>query len=145
TEAELTAVLARGGVIGGSSAGALIWGSQALLYKAHSGGPRFRIESANDLVIGNPHEITFGLLHDVLIQPHFTEFKSAPSMDRILATSPHLLGIGIDESTAIEAHENQFVVLGSGSVFVYDGLHSKGAPLILKRGARYDIERRAAL
>ena len=145
TETELTALLARGGVIGGSSAGALIWGSQALLYKAHAGGPLFQIEKADDLVIGDPHEVMFGVLRNVLIEPHFTQFKSASAMDRILSTNPRLLGIGIDENTAIEVHTNQFVVLGAGSVFVYNGLHSKGAPLVLKRGARYDLEKRAAL
>ena len=145
TETELITLLGRGGVIGGTSAGALIWGSQALLYHSHPGGPAYQIEKPEDLVIGNVQETMLGLLRDVLIAPHFKQFKSASSMDRILSAYPGLLGIGIDEATAIEVHASQFVVLGRGAVSVYDGLHSRGAPLVLMHGSRYDLANRAAL
>lgn len=142
-ERELVSLLARGGVIGGSSAGALIWGSQALLYRAHPDAARMEIEKPEDVLVGNVHDIMLGTLDNVLIAPHFTEFQSASSIQRVLPRCPGLLAIGIDEGTAIEVHGSGFAVLGRGGVSVYDGRDPQATPLQLARGARYDLVRRA--
>src|SRR6185369_12252091 len=43
TERELMAVLARGGVIGGSSAGALVWGSACQVFRAPGDGSPYQM------------------------------------------------------------------------------------------------------
>src|SRR5262249_50679418 len=43
TERELLALLERGGVIGGTSAGALVWGSECMTFKARADGRPFQV------------------------------------------------------------------------------------------------------
>jgi cyanophycinase len=145
-ERELTAVLTRGGVIGGTSAGALIWGSQSLLFRARPGAPRSYVPTAADLLIPDVHEAAFGLLSNVCIVPHFAEFRMQAALEKRLAAQPGLLGIGIDEATALEVHGDVGRVLGRGNVTIYDGrAHGGRAYLVLGEGARYDLHRRIAL
>ncbi len=145
TESELIAVLDRGGVVAGSSAGALIWGSKVLLYRAHPGASMFAIQKPEDVVIGDVRETTIGLLRNVLVAPHFTEFQSQSSMERLIPANPGLLGIGIDEDTALEVHADVGRAFGHGAVTVFDGRHPGTKPLVLRNGARYDILRRVVL
>jgi cyanophycinase len=145
TETELIALLARGGVVAGSSAGALIWGSKVLVYRARPGAPVFENDRPEDLAIGNLHENAFGLLRNVLIAPHFTEFGTVTSMERFLPANPGFLGIGIDEDTALEVHGEVGNVLGRGAVTVFDGRGAGAPPVALKSGARYDLRKRVAM
>jgi len=146
TERELLALLARGGVIGGTSAGALVWGSECQVFRAPKDGSPFQMGSADALLLDDPHSSAFGVLRNVVVAPHFTEFKMQPSMEKTLAARPHLMGIGIDEATAFEVHGNIGEVLGRGHVAIFDGKDHAGAkPLILSAGARYDLARKAGL
>lgn len=144
TERELIAVLDRGGVVGGTSAGALVWGSECQTFRAGRGGsPPGRPE---DLLVGDPHAACFGVLRNVLIAPHFTEFGMQSALDRTVAGRPGLLAFGVDESTALEVHGDVCTVLGRGNVTVYDGREHAGKPFLrLHDGARYDLRRRQLL
>ncbi|HET7226150.1 MAG TPA: Type 1 glutamine amidotransferase-like domain-containing protein [Candidatus Eisenbacteria bacterium] len=145
TERELIALLARGGVVGGTSAGALIWGSRTMSFHAGASNQWAMMQPEN-LVIGNFHEAAFGLLRNVLIAPHFTEFKLKPSAEKLVAAYPGLLVIGIDQDTALEVHGTVGTVLGRETVTIYDGRpHDGSAALVLKAGDRYDLVRRVVL
>jgi len=122
TETELFALLARGGVIGGTSAGAFVWGS----------------------FLGGDPQAGFGALRNVLIVPHFSEFKMQPSFEKTLAANPYLLGIGIDEATAFEIHANIGMVFGRGNVRIGNGPERQRA-VTMGAGARYDVAKRQLL
>jgi cyanophycinase len=99
-ERELQKLLARGGVIGGTSAGASAMSGVMILG-------------------GNPHAkvgVGFGFLPDVVIDQHFQNRKRLERLLFVLSTHPDCLGLGIDEQTAIEVHGQSATVLGNANV-----------------------------
>jgi cyanophycinase len=66
----------------------------------------------------------------------------------VLAVHPELLGIGIDEGTAIIVRGDRFDVIGTSKVFVYGG-HDKpddaGPYVVLEAGDQYDLAARKIL
>jgi len=141
TERELIALLDRGGVVGGTSAGAEIWCSSMIAFHDR-GGSELQQMRVENLLIGDPRATGIGLLRNVMIAPHFEAFRLAPSLRKVVDVTPGLLGIGIDEATALEVHGSVGRVLGRGTVtIVTDG--AAQPPVVLKEGARYDLIQRA--
>jgi cyanophycinase len=147
TERELLALLARGGVIGGTSAGALVWGSESMIFRQHSDGSPFMMGDVAALLIDDPHAVGFGALRNVLISPHFAEFRMKGALEKTMTAHPQLIGIGIDEATALEVNGDIGTVLGRGRVTVYDGKSHGDAhgALVLPAGARYDLGKKVPL
>jgi len=145
TERELIALLDRGGVIAGTSAGALIWGSPSMVFRAHPGAKAYELAKPGDLLVGDLHEADFGVLENVLIAPHFTEYKMQPALEKMLAAYPRLLAFGIDEATALEVHADTCKVLGRGNVSIFFLGHGGKPFLVLKDGARFDLRHLAQL
>ena len=59
---------------------------------------------------------------------------------RLIAKQPGLLGIGIDESTAVIVRKNLMTVIGLGSVLITDGAEHGSLPFYaLKAGDRFDL------
>lgn len=110
TEAVLWEVLNKGGVIGGTSAGATIQGS----YLARGD------TKTNQIMMGD-HEEGFGYIKNIAIDQHVLARNRQFDMFDILKNRPELLGIGIDESTAIVVQQNTFEVIGKSNVLIYDG------------------------
>ncbi len=110
TLSMINKVLDRGGVVGGSSAGATIQGS----YLA-------RGDTKNNQIMMGDHEEGFGFLKDVAIDQHVLARNRQFDMLEILKNRPELLGIGIDENTGIVVQGNHFEVIGENYVLVYDG------------------------
>ena len=144
TETELFAVLARGGVIGGTSAGALVWGSETQIFRPSADGSPFQMGNADALLVGDPHAVGFGALRNVVVVPHFSEFKMQPSFEKTLAAHPDVLAIGIDEATAFEIHANIGTVFGRGNVRIGNGPERQHA-VTMGAGARYDLAKRTLL
>jgi cyanophycinase len=65
-----------------------------------------------------------GLLEGVIVDSHFSERGRFARLMGAVAQNPHNLGIGLDEDTAVLVSHNdeEFTVLGSGGVYVIDGL-----------------------
>jgi cyanophycinase len=82
-------------------------------------------------MMGN-HEEGFGFLKNVAIDQHVLARNRQFDMFDILKNRPELLGIGIDENTAIIVHGNQFKVIGESYVIVYDGTFWSGEGSDLK-------------
>ena len=141
TEAELIALLDRGGVVGGTSAGAVIWGSSMMVFRS-DGGRELQQMRMENLLIGDPHGTGIGLLRNVMIAPHLDAYRLEPSLRKVVDATPGLLGIGIDEATALEIHGAVGRVLGRGTVTIMTD--TARAPVVLKDGSRYDLVRRAA-
>ena len=67
----------------------------------------------------------------------------------VIAKHPELLGIGIDESTAIVVRKDEFEVVGVSKVAIYDPAHQPGADGLkyywLERGERFHLKARRKL
>lgn len=102
-------VLARGGVIGGSSAGATILGDYLC-----RGGP---LGNREILVPGYDRGLAF--LPGVGIDQHFSQRRRFADMEHFIRQQPGYVGIGIDEATALVVSPQAIEVLGPGKVHVY--------------------------
>ncbi len=137
TERELHALLERGGVIGGSSAGATIQGE----YLARGD------TSGNTIMMGD-HEEGFAFFQGVAIDQHLLVRNRHFDLLEIIEARPELLGIGIDEDTAIVVRGTGFEVIGQGYVAIYDNtrvLPNGGGFYFLQPGDRYNLETREPL
>ena len=133
---EIEAVLDRGGVIGGSSAGATIQGSY-LVRGARDG---------NDILMAKGYEEGFGYLRGVAVDQHILPRRRADDLVQVIGAHPDLLGLGIDESTAVVVEGDRFEVIGRGVVGVYDGKDHDGRRYyFLAPGERFDLRRRRRL
>jgi len=110
TEQELFNVLKRGGVIGGSSAGATIQGSFLA-----------RGDTRVNTIMAGDHLEGFGFIKNIAIDQHLLARNRSFDMFEILEQYPDLLGIGLDENTAIHVKGNKFEVIGHSYVVIYDG------------------------
>jgi len=130
TEQALHELLARGGLIAGSSAGASIMGSYLV-----RGSP-----SGNAVLMSPGHERGFGFLRNVAIDQHIVVRGRESDLARLSAVHPEILGIGIDEGTAILVQGNSFSVVGPSVVAITDGAMHDGRPYyLLKQGARFHL------
>jgi cyanophycinase len=133
THRELEALLERGGVIGGTSAGASIQASY-LVRGAREG---------NRIMMAKGYEEGLGFLRNGAVDQHLLRRKRQDDLVEVIAAHPELLGIGIDESTAVVAHGGQFEVVGESQVAIYDGREHGGRRYyFLSPGERFDLGRR---
>ena len=129
-------VLERGGVIGGSSAGASIQGSYLV-----------RGDTRSNTVMMGDHEVGLGFLKGVGIDQHLLRRNRHFDMIEVIRAKPELLGIGIDENTAIVVRGDRFEVVGESYAVIYDHdatLDSGGLFYFLSPGDRYDMATREA-
>ena len=124
-ERELKNVLLRGGVIGGTSAGASIMSNLMIL-----GGTTVARTGQG-----------FGLLPGVVIDQHFVQRHRLDRLLGVLAKNPTYLGIGIDEQTGIVVHGHGLTVVGVANVRVCTaGAERRPAGIqVLKAGDRLDL------
>jgi len=101
-----------GGVIAGTSAGASAASETMLVSGASDQSHR------TDSLLMAPG---LGFLRGVIIDQHFAERGRLGRLVGAVAQNPRLLGIGIDENTAILAEADGFTVIGAGAVYVVDG------------------------
>lgn len=106
---EMLALLDRGGVIMGTSAGATIMG--ALLV----GG-----DARKDLTKKFPFQPAFSFIQNVDIDQHVLVRNRQFDLIPVIEAYPTHLGVGIDESTAIIVEGHQFKVWGNSYAMVYD-------------------------
>ena len=135
THHELERLLDRRGVIAGDSAGATIQGSFMV---RNQGAPNFDRD-----VMVDPRYTTegFAFIKNVAIDQHITQYRRENHLAEVLRKHPELLGIGIDQDTAIIVRGDVFGVIGSGSVFVWNDASGPLRPLLTK-GDRYDMRAR---
>ena len=109
---KLFDIYEEGGMIAGTSAGASMMGESMLLGKQD-------VESHK---IGNWMMAPgLGLLKEMVIDQHFAQRERIGRLLGAIALNPGVLGIGIDEDTAIVVEGKEFNVTGSNAVYVIDG------------------------
>jgi cyanophycinase len=112
TYKEFHRLLARGGVIGGSSAGATIQGDFLV---------RGAIEGSTKVVAPEPeHHQAFAFLRKSAIDQHINTRNRWDDLIPLIKDHPDLLGIGLSENTAIIVHGDRFEVIGAWKVAVHD-------------------------
>ncbi|MFT4514732.1 MAG: cyanophycinase [Planctomycetota bacterium] len=134
-------VLARGGVIAGSSAGASIQGS----YMARGNS----LGNVDSMAPG--YDTGLGFLTGVAIDQHFSQRGRHPDMTKLVNRYPQLLGIGLDEASSI-------VVQGTvATCFSREGrnvhFYDRNLPvvpgqpdyLLLSNGQKFDLATRKVL
>jgi cyanophycinase len=132
TQKELESLLARGGVIMGSSAGAIIQGSY--IVRGVPGKP---------VLMARDHERGFGWLPRVAIDPHLTQAKREDELVQVVDAHPDLLGIGLDEGVALVVRDHIAEIIGEGMVAIYDNeQHGNRWYYTLRSGDRFDLARR---
>jgi len=145
-------VHARGGVVGGTSAGASIVSEHMVAFGTGGPTPRQRM---SQLARG------LGLLPEVVVDQHFRERDRYGRLIALIAQSPSLLGVGIDEDTAAIVLGNVLEVAGRGAITIVDAERAitsaptaKGSrPILvsgavvhtLPAGARFDLDARALI
>jgi cyanophycinase len=140
TAREIAAVAERGGAIGGSSAGAMIQGSFLINVTKSPGGMRI---SRTGMYLDAARLTGFGVLKNVTVYPHLSARNAQRDVSEVIAHHPELLGIGIDELTAIIVHEDQFEVIGDGHVDIFDAKSPPGKKIVtLSSGQKFDLEKR---
>jgi|RhiMetStandDraft_4_1073278.scaffolds.fasta_scaffold00084_5 cyanophycinase len=103
----------RGVVVGGTSAGASILAEHMIAFGAGGSTPKQRM---SQLSAG------LGLLRGVVIDQHFEQRNRYGRLLSLVAQSPSLLGLGIDEDTAAVIHDgDRLEVIGRGAVTIVDG------------------------
>jgi cyanophycinase len=140
----------RGAVVGGTSAGASAVSEHMIAFGDEHDTPRQGLTAS---------AAGLGLLPDVIVDQHFAQRNRYGRLLSLVARSPRLLGLGVDEDTAAVVHGGHLLeVVGSGCVFVADGssavsdahMAELGAPLLvsgvvvhtLPSGARFDVSLR---
>ena len=85
------------------------------------------------MIIGGPSDGTvrrsdvelapgFGFWRDTVVDTHFNQRGRVHRLLTIFAHNPQILGVGIDENTALELVSGKyFTVIGEGAVMVFDG------------------------
>jgi cyanophycinase len=104
----------RGGIIGGTSAGATAMGEMMLV-----GSPGVGINKVGDMLHMTPG---LGLAKNMIIDQHFSERGRIRRLLGAVAQNPRMLGVGIDEDTAVVVESDGTLhTLGSGAVYIVDG------------------------
>ncbi len=98
-------------VIGGTSAGAAVMPDVMIVEGDSETNPRMEIVELGP---------GMGFLPGVVIDQHFSQRGRLGRLIAALAQQPAVLGFGIDENTAMVVSNNQFEVIGEGSVTVVD-------------------------
>ncbi|HVD81252.1 MAG TPA: cyanophycinase [Propionibacteriaceae bacterium] len=143
----------RGTLVGGTSAGASILAEHMIAFGAGGSTPKQRM---SQLSAG------LGLLRGIMIDQHFEQRNRYGRLLSLVAQSPSLLGLGVDEDTAAVIHDgSRLSVVGRGAVTVVDGQHlisnafaaKRTTPLlmsgavihILPAGSQFDLTTRTLL
>ena len=124
-----------GGVIAGTSAGASALGETML---ARGAGELTPSEDDVQFAAG------LGLVGGVIIDQHFAERGRIGRLAAAVATRPDLVGLGIDENTALVVTGDRLRVIGDGGVYVLDGsdAHNDGLRFrLFSSGDEFDLSR----
>ncbi len=107
----------RGAVLAGTSAGASAMASHMVAFGQSGPTPKNRMVQLS---------AGLGVIQDVVIDQHFEQRSRIGRLLALVAQSPSLLGIGVDEDTCAIVHPDRTLqVIGKGAVSIVDGAHLK--------------------
>jgi cyanophycinase len=109
-ETVLVEILKNGGAIGGTAAGASILADYLV-----RGNPM-----SNKDIMTDGYDEGFGFIPDAAVDQHFSQRKRFEDMRVLKKARPELLGLGVDEGTALIVQGHTLEVVGENKVAVYD-------------------------
>jgi cyanophycinase len=116
-ERELLALHKRGGLIGGTSAGASV--------------------VTHIMVYEDGEAVGLNIIANIIVDQHFDSRHRLPRL-RYLVNKHHCMGLGLDESTAVEINKGKITVLGRSSVSL---LRPGAEPVVYSSGKSYVAQR----
>ena len=138
---EFHKVLERGGVIGGSSAGATIQGDY--LVRGAVAGADIMMTPEKE------HEHGFAFLRRSAIDQHINTRLRWDDLIPVIQKMPNLLGIGLSEGTAIIVKGDTFEVMGKWKVAIHDNTRLyqpwEKPYYVLSAGDVYDMKARRVI
>jgi cyanophycinase len=143
----------RGAAVGGTSAGASAVSTHMMAFGASGATPKHRMAQVS---------VGLGILDGVVIDQHFEQRTRLGRLLAVIAQSPSLVGLGLDEDTAaIVDADDVLEVIGRGAVTIVDGssvvtdsYQTKGHKAMMVSGAvlhslpsgwRFDLRNRRLL
>lgn len=103
----------RGVVVAGTSAGASAVATHMMAFGSSGATPKQRMAHVS---------VGLGLLVNVVVDQHFEQRTRLGRLLAVVAQSPSLIGLGLDEDTAAIIDANEVLeVIGRGSVTIVDG------------------------
>ena len=136
THRELSAVLARGGVIGGSSAGASAMASFMV-----------RGDTKNNTIMIGDHTQGLGFFKNAAVDQHVLRRNRQFDMLEVVDKHPELFSIALDEDTAIVVQADEFEVIGRSYALIFGTRTLAGANgrfYFMGAGDRYDLKTKKA-
>jgi cyanophycinase len=125
----------KGAMIAGTSAGAAVMSRLMITgneLRATDYRETFRSIESSNLELGQG----LGLLENVIIDQHFIRRSRHNRLFSAVIEHPELMGIGIDESTAILVKNNRAEVVGSAQVMIFRNPGKSKTEAAAKLGAR---------
>jgi cyanophycinase len=158
TEAAIHAIYREGGVVGGTSAGAAVMSTPMLTGdEKHPGGDRPPAKESSDayMTIARENVVTeegFAFVPGTIVDQHFVRRRRNNRLLSLVLEHPEMVGVGIDEATAVEVQPNgTWRILGKSVAVVFDARKAAitpvGAPAlgaaevklsVLPAGSTYD-------
>lgn len=148
--ASIAASYRAGAVVGGTSAGAAVMSTPMITGdERHPGGDRPAAKDSGEawMTIARENVVTargFGLLPGAIVDQHFVRRRRNNRLLSLVLENPELLGVGIDESTALEVGpDGAWRVLGESVAVIYDARKAAvtraGAPSLGAAEVRVDV------
>jgi len=146
-----------GAVVGGTSAGAAVMSDPMISGdERRPGGTRPPSDSSDNWLTIDRDDVIlvpgFGLLPNVTVDQHFLRRKRHNRLISVVLERPNIIGIGIDESTAlVVSPSGPWEIIGASQAIVYDarkaGVTSRDKTLgatniqvhVLPAGSRFDF------
>ena len=149
-EAAIAARYRAGAVVGGTSAGAAVMSTPMITGdEKRPGGDRPPGKDSSDawMTIARENVVTargFGLLPGTIVDQHFVRRRRNNRLLSLVLENPSLVGVGIDESTALEVGpDGVWRVLGESVAVIYDARKAAvtpaGAPALGATDVRLDV------
>ena len=117
-----------GATVGGTSAGAAVMSKVMIITRQHV-LPKGKKSAAPGVIAEGHVNIGegFGFVTGMIVDQHFIVRKRLPSLFSALLDHPDMLGVGIDEKTAIDVSpDGSFEVVGASSVMVFKPMFKQG-------------------
>ena len=131
-ERAIHALYRRGGVVGGTSAGAAVMSARMLTGDERRPGGARPDSTQAWITVDRANVVTapgFGLLPGVVVDQHFLRRRRHNRLLSLVLEGPDRLGVGIDESTALEiGRDGVWRVLGASTALVLDAREAAATP-----------------
>lgn len=125
THKKLEEILLKGGVIGGSSAGASIFGSYLM-----RGG-----EYTSKIMTG--YQQGFGFLRNTVIDTHIDSKNRYKDIEKVLKKKPELIGLGLEDESITVISGHYIEIFGSKNIILYKSYKNS---IKFHPGDKYDIK-----